>query len=208
MKYSCYYIIGLILFLASVSPLDAADVSGWCPEGQKAFSRGNYEEANLALSSCLYEPPENPELASQGYFLRGETYFDRLDYVAALSDLDLAVELWPENAEAWRTKSWVHYKQEDYLAAIQAITNSLEADPHNTESNHVHASILTAMGRQGQAMDAYDLAYSFETRQTVEKLQRALNGEGFTVGNVDGVYGSQTREALKACIAAGCILSM
>lgn len=167
-----------------------------------------YEEANLALSSCLYNPPEDPVLASQGYFLRGETYFDRSDYVAALSDLDLAVELWPENAPAWRTKAWVHYNQEDYLAAIQAITMALEADPHSTESNHVHATILTAMDRNSQAMDAYDLAYSFETKDTVQKLQRALEREGFNVGSTDGVYGSQTRDALKACIQADCILSM
>lgn len=208
MKKSGFLGLHLALLMALVSPAQGADVSGWCPEGQKTFNAGKYDDANLALSSCLYNPPEDPVLASEGYYLRGKTYFERLDYQAALSDLELAVELWPENAEAWRSKAWLHYKQDDFLPAIQSITTALEADPHNTRSNYVHASILTAMDRPKAAMDAYDLAYSFESKDTVQKLQEALQDQGFKVGSIDGVYGAQTREALKACIADKCILSM
>jgi tetratricopeptide (TPR) repeat protein len=205
-----YGLLGLhlALLITLMSHAQAADVSAWCPDGQKTFKAGKFDEANLALSSCLYNPPEDPVLASEGYYLRGETYFERLDYQAALSDFDLAVELWPENAEAWRSKAWLHYKQDDFLPSIQSITRALEVNPHSTKSNYVHASILTAMDRPGAAMDAYDLAYSFESRETVKKLQQELDNQGFSVGSIDGVYGAQTRKALKACIADKCILSM
>ena len=62
------------------------------------------------------------------------------------------------------------------------------------------------MDRDNQAMDAYDLAYSFEERRKIQELQKALADQGFGVGSSDGVYGSRTRNALKACIAAGCII--
>jgi tetratricopeptide (TPR) repeat protein len=186
----------------------SADAGNWCPEGQQAFSRGKYEEANMALSSCLYNPPDDAALAAKGYYMRGETYLDRDDYDAALSDFDLAVELDPENATAWRSKAWVHYKQNELHSAITAITESLEVDPHNTKSQHIHAQILTAMGRENAAMDAYDLAYSFEDREQVKKLQKALQNQDYLDGAVDGVYGTKTRAALRACIANGCSLTL
>ena len=42
----------------------------------------------------------------------------------------------------------------------------------------------------------------------MQKLQQELDNQGFSVGSIDGVYGAQTRKALKACIADKCILSM
>ena len=208
MRSSGLFLLQITLLIGTLSPAMAADVAAWCPDGQKLFSAGKLEDANLALSSCLYNPPDDPVLASEGYYLRAETYFDRLDYQAALSDLDLAVELWAENAEAWRSKAWLHFKQNEFHLAITAITQGLEADPHSTESHFVHASILTALGRAYAAMDAYDLAYSFENKQTVQKLQQALESKGFELGTIDGVYGAQTRSALKACIAEGCTLTL
>lgn len=183
-----------------------ADVSDWCPEGQKAFAAGKFEEANVALNSCLYSPPEDAIAASEGYYLRGETYMDTQDYQAAISDFDKAVELDPDNADAWRSKAWAHFKRDELHLAITAITTSVEIDSQNTESHHVHAQILVAMDRDNQAMDAYDMAYSFEDRRKVQALQQALADQGYPVGSNDGVYGSRTRDALKACIAAGCII--
>ncbi len=182
----------------------AQDVSSWCPDGQKAFSAKKYEQANLALSSCLYSPPEDPAAAAAGYVMRGETYADRLDYEAALSDYDRAIELVPDYGLAWRDKAWAHYKRNELHPAISAINRSLEAEPYNTQSQHIKAQILTLLGRSQKAMNAYDLAYSFENPERVRKLQESLAGLDYDVGAADGVYGTQTREALKACIADGC----
>lgn len=204
MKVSGLLGLSLVWLFAVTPPGARADVASWCPEGQKAFSAGNFEAANLALNSCLHSPPEDPDLAASGYLLRGKTYFERLDFEAALSDFDRAVELSPDNAAAWRSKAWVHYKRNDLHPAVEAITKSLEVDPHNTKSHHVHAQILTALGREDSAMDAYDLAYSFESRETVRKLQQALENLDYKVGAIDGVYGAGTRRALKRCIADGC----
>lgn len=195
------------IFIFGASAL-SADVSSWCPEGHKAYASGKMEAANIALSSCLYSPPEEPEFAAEGYYLRGETYYARGDYEAAASDFDLAVELWPDHAPAWRSKAMVHYRRNEFLEAITAISRALGIDPYNTESHFVHAQILTAMERPLLAMDAYDLGFSFESRATVQKLQEALETAGFKVGAIDGVYGARTRDALKACIAAGCELRM
>lgn len=196
--------LSLATLIAAAPMVAHADVSSWCPEGQQAFSAGKYEAANQALNTCLYSPPEQPDIAAEGYIMRGETYLHAQDYEAALSDFERAIELLPANAVAWRSKAWVHYKRDELHPAVTAIGESLEIDPHNTESHHIHAQILTAMGREAAAMDAYDLAYSFESPATVQALQNALESQGFTVGAIDGVYGARTREALKECIAAGC----
>jgi len=201
----------LVMFtvLANLVPIAAvSDIGSWCPEGQRAFSAGKYEAAGLALNNCLYSPPEDPELAAEGYYMRGESYLAMEDYEAALSDFEHAVDLYAEFAPAWRSKAWVHYKQDDYHAAVVSIDTALAADPGSTETHHVHAQILTAMGRTGGAMDAYDLAYAFESRQTVQKLQQALSAQGYKVGATDGVYGARTRDALKACVADGCIIEL
>lgn len=178
--------------------------TGWCKDGRRAFHAERYEEANKLLSSCLYSRPEDPATAADGYYMRGVTYLQRPDMEAALGDFDLAIEIFPQHAYAWQQKSWVHYLGEDYHPAIVAIENSLRNDPNNTKSHHIHALILTAMERPDQAMDAYDLAYSFERRDTIMDLQRALQAQGYSPGAVDGNYGGRTRDALKACIAAGC----
>jgi tetratricopeptide (TPR) repeat protein len=192
----------------SPQPANAADVSAWCPQGQKSFNGGQFEAANLALNSCLNSPPDNPEVAAEGYLLRGETYLRGLVYKAALSDLDRAVELSPANADAWRVKAWISYKLKDFHGGVTAIDESLQIDPLSTESHHIHAQILTAMGRQNAAMDAYDMAYSFEDQGTVQTLQQSLENQDYEIGPIDGVYGSRTRDALKACIADGCSISL
>ena len=197
-----------VIMLALFTPTVHSDFSTWCPEGQKAFASGKMDAANQALSSCLYNPPEDPVFASRGYAMRGDTYFSRGDNQAAASDFTLAVELWPDNDAAWRSKAMVHYRLNEHLEAITAISRSLEISPNSTQSHFVHATILTAMERPLLAMDAYDLGFSFESSATVQKLQQALEAQGFKVGAVDGVYGAHTRGALKSCIAAGCVLSM
>lgn len=184
----------------------AVNVAGWCPDGQRAFDAGNFEVANLALNSCLHSPPEDQVVAADGYFLRGLIYAERRDYQAALGDLDRAVELAPENADAWRNKAWVHYKLNELHPAVTSIERALELDTQSTASHHIHAQILTAMERDSAAMDAYDLAYSFESRATVQQLQEALVSQDYDIGSIDGVYGGRTRDALKACIADGCSL--
>lgn len=198
----------LAILVAAMPVAAHADVSDWCPEGQKAFSAGKYEAAMLALNSCLYSPPDDPELAASGYIMRGRTYLQGLDYQAALSDFETAVELSPENAVAWRNKAWVHYKRNELHPAVMAIEKSLEFDAQSTRAHHIHALILTAMGRPEAAMDAYDMAYSFESRSTVQALQQALKNQGYRLEAVDGVYGAHTREALKACIADGCSITL
>lgn len=202
-------LLGLCLATSiAIAPLHvtAADVSGWCPEGQRTYLSGNYEAANLALNRCLHSPPEDPEAATHGYYLRGETYLERLDYQAALSDFDRAVELAPSNGEAWRSKAWVHYKLNELHPAVTAIEKALEVDARSTQSHHINAQILTALDRELAAMDAYDLAYSFESRETVQRLQQALASQDYETGAIDGVYGARTRNALKACITDGCRL--
>lgn len=203
-------LLGLSLaMLVTVAPAAArADVASWCPAGQKAFSAGNYEAAKLALNSCLYSPPDDPDLAAGGYAMRGETYLRSQDYEAALSDFETAVGLSPANAAAWRSKAWVHYRRNELHPAVMAVEESLKFDAHNTETHHLHALILTAMGRQDAAMDAYDLAYSFESRATVQALQQALQNQGYKLEANDGVYGARTREALKACISDGCTIPL
>lgn len=194
----------------AIAPLHvtAADVSAWCPEGQRAYLTGDYEAANLALNSCLHSPPEDPEAAAEGYYLRGETYLERLDYQAALSDFDRAVELAPSKGEAWRSKAWVHYKLNELHPAVTAIEKALEVDARSTQSHHINAQILTALERELAAMDAYDLAYSFESRETVQRLQRALASQDYEIGAIDGIYGARTRNALKQCIADRCGLAL
>lgn len=204
MRFSGLLGLSLATLIAAAPAVARADVSSWCPEGQKAFAAGRTEAANLALNSCLYSPPEEPAAAAEGYAMRGETYLAALDYEAALSDFDRAIELAPANAGAWRSKAWVHYKRNELHPAVVAITESINLDPRNTESHHIHAQILTAMGRESAAMDAYDLAYSFESKQAVQRLQQALVSQDYPIGTVDGVYGAQTRDALKACIANRC----
>lgn len=204
-------LLGLSLAICAwfgVSEALAADVSAWCPEGQRTFASGDYDAANLALNSCLNSPPADPNAAAEGYLLRGQTYVERLDYQAALSDFDHAIELAPDSANAWRSKAWVHYKLNELHPAVSAIERALEVDAHSTESHHIHAQILTAMGRKVAAMDAYDLAYSFEDRATVQSLQRALASQDYEIGAIDGVYGARTRDALKQCIADGCRLAL
>ena len=182
----------------------AQDVRAWCPDGYKAFVAERFEAANLALSACLYEPPEDAELAAGAYVMRGLTYAAADDTEAALNDFDRAVDLMPQNAVAWREKARVHYRLGDLHPAIESIEQSLAIDPNNTESHHVHAQILTTLERPELAMDAYDLGYSFETKDRVRRLQENLAGLGYAIGAADGVYGRRTRDALKACIADGC----
>jgi len=176
----------------------------WCPAGTKAFEARNYDDANLKLSSCLHSPPEDPQAAADGYYMRGVTYLEREDYVAALGDFDLSIERLPEHAPAWQKKAWVHYKNNELHPAIEAIGESVRLDSTNTESHHIHALILIAMGRDGLAVDSFDLAYSFERSGTVKQLQQSLRRLGYNVGAVDGNYGGRTRNALKSCITDRC----
>ncbi|NDJ85703.1 MAG: tetratricopeptide repeat protein [Chloroflexi bacterium] len=64
----------------------------------------------------------------RAYFLRGQIYFDREEYAAALADFGRAIELQPEIAEAYAARADVLRAQDNLEDALLDYTRAIEYD--------------------------------------------------------------------------------
>ena len=83
---------------------------------------------------------------SEAFYRLGRVLYDqgRLSY--AVSTLEDAVSIAPNNSGAWISLAQAHYEQRHYQKAISAFERVLEIDPNNTLVREYIALIHRIMG--------------------------------------------------------------
>jgi len=143
---------------------------------------------------------------ANAYVNRGVTYDELGEHSRAIQDYDQAIRVDPEYDDAYNNRAWALYLTGRYEQALVDVDRSLSLAPKNLETIDTRAHVLAALGRTGEAVAAFERAMKFGGADRVRTYQEALKKLGYFHGATDGTYGSRTRDALNACIDAGCRL--
>jgi len=104
------------------------------------------------------------------------------DLDLALKILDAAVDIAPEEAEAWYLRAKVHYLQKEYEPALADLKRALERDPKHYRALDDLGLVFEALGTKKEALQAYRKALQVNpfldgARQAVEFLSREVGGQ-------------------------------
>ena len=191
----------LVLYAAPAAAQDT-----WCVSGQSAYEARDYAAARDAFTACI-EGGDVPEaFLTDAHHRRGRSAMKLGDHDAALADFDRAVAFDETHAQALNSRGWTLLLKglpEAALPDLEAAKALAPDDPGIADS---YAHVLAALGRERDALEAFDAAVALQSPQQVAQLQEQLRGAGYDAGPSDGVMGPQTRAALAACIRDRCII--
>jgi predicted negative regulator of RcsB-dependent stress response len=103
------------------------------------------------------------------------------DLDLALKILDAAIDIAPEEAEAWYLRAKVHYLQKEYELSLADLRHALDRDPKHYRALDDLGVVLEALGTKKEALQAYRKALQVNpflegARQAVEFLSREVGG--------------------------------
>jgi tetratricopeptide (TPR) repeat protein len=113
---------------------------------------------------------------------RADRFIKESDLDLALKVLDAAVDLAPDDAEAWHRRSTVHFLEKDYEFALADLRRALDIDPKHYSAIKDLGVVLQMMGAKKEALQAYRKALEVnpflgDARQAVESLSREVEGQ-------------------------------
>jgi len=105
------------------------------------------------------------------------------DNELALKLLDAVVTLAPDQAEAWNRRAYVHFKLDNYTAAVGDLRRALALDENHFKALDGLATIFQQMGDDEKALrvlEKLEGVYPFWPKldETIEKLRRKVEGRG------------------------------
>ncbi len=106
---------------------------------------------------------------------RAERFTKEDDLDLAQKILDAAVDMAPDQAEAWYLRAKIHFLKKDYDAAIADLKRALDRDPKHYDAMNDLGVVYEAMGSKKEALEAYRKAlavnpYLSEPKRAVEDL--------------------------------------
>jgi tetratricopeptide (TPR) repeat protein len=126
-------------------------------------ARGDYANIPIWTVAALERAPEDPEIwkaTARFYLARNLALEDEPLHAAAG-----AVQLAPEDAEAWMLLGWAQFNAKDFDAALTTLQTALTYDARHSEAHHLLGLTLQALGRHAEAQDALtraqDLGYQW-----------------------------------------------
>lgn len=116
---------------------------------------GNTDKALADYTTVLMVNPKT----HWGWVQRALLYRDsKRNYVAALADIDKAIELAPKNPDDWELRVETLTKAGKTKEAIEAATKMIELDPQSTNGLSLRASLYKQIEGEKSANAAADLA--------------------------------------------------
>jgi len=188
------------------------------PQNSYAYgARGNtYEKTgriDRALADCTQAIKLDPRQVA-AYIVRGNIYDDQGQPDRAIADYNRALEINRQEFDAYNALAWIkattlepRYRNGQEAVRLARKALDLKLKPADRiEVLDTLAAAYVASGKPGEALKHYEEAMQAGGRMRVATYQQDLKEKGRYHGTVDGAYSADTRDALAACIQAGCQL--
>jgi Tetratricopeptide repeat len=96
---------------------------------------------------------------------------------------DAAVDLAPDYAEAWSHRAYLHYRMNNYAAALGDMRRALALDPNHFRALDGMAKILVLLGEKKAALAAYEKLLQVHPnieggRESLDELKKEVEGQG------------------------------
>lgn len=156
----------------------------------------NYAQAHVSLSLVLAQQGEldaagahldraielqgNSAAAAYTHYFRSKVWAGENQVEKALAELDVAVGLRPDFAEAWSDLGGVRRIARDSEGAEKALAKSVALDPENALAQYRLGQVELENGRTGEAIQHLQIAlqYAPDDRATLYNLMRGLRKAG------------------------------
>ncbi len=121
------------------------------------FQNKQWDEAIAAWTEII-RLVNNPKQKSVIYSNRGNAYSDKGDKDRAIQDYDKAIELNPQNADAFNNRGVVYRNKGDKDRAIQDYDKAIELNPQHAEVFYNRGVTYSDKGDKDRAIQDYDKA--------------------------------------------------
>ena len=163
------------------------------------------EDNDRRIAGCtevLATPDLPPDMAALAYSMRALAYSVKGQYDKALPDYDRALAINPNFAAALNNRAWALFKAGRAESGKDDVERSLALQPGSPHALDTRAHIRQTLGKVDDAMADYELAMRFGGERIVKLYQCGLQAQGLYKGDVDGIYSSAVKQALKSCVSS------
>ncbi|MEQ1696356.1 MAG: tetratricopeptide repeat protein [Hyphomicrobiaceae bacterium] len=139
------------------------------------------------------------------YSARALAYSVQGRYEQAIPDYDQSLALDPNSAIALNNRAWAYFKSGQPERGAADVEKALALLPDSPHTLDTRAHIFQSRGDHHKALRDYETAMRFGGSHIVKLYQCGLQANALYDGEIDGLYTSDMRKALEACVATtGC----
>lgn len=139
------------------------------------------------------------------YSARALAYSVQGQYDRAIPDYDASLAIDPNSAIALNNRAWAYFKSGVPERGSTDVEKALVLLPDSPHTLDTRAHIYQSRGDQRGALRDYERAMRYGGEHIVKLYQCGLQAHSLYEGEIDGLYTSDMRKALEACVATtGC----
>ncbi len=152
-------------------------------QGLSHYGRGAYERALQAFNKAADLLPETPRLLGERwaalFFYRGNAYADLGQYEQAIADYNQAIQINPQDAEAYNNRGIAYADLGQYEQATADYNQALQINPQLAEAYYNRGNAYYDLGQYEQAIADYTQAI-----QINPQLAKAYHNRGVTYAHL------------------------
>ncbi len=133
---------------------------------------GNWESAIRDYTTHMKQLSDVQSNSAPHYAYRGNSYIQLHRYEEALADLDIAIELEPDNSLAWSYRAYTHFELGNERLALADSDRAVSLAPNVSGHWCTRGSIHYEMGSYDQAMADLDRAIELAPNYYVARVWR------------------------------------
>jgi tetratricopeptide (TPR) repeat protein len=154
----------------------------------------------IGCSFVIEMPYVSKAIRGKAHARRALAYSLKQDYDNALPDYAMAIELDPLDAMPLNNRAWVFWRLARLEEGLADVEKAIALDPTSHHAFDTRAHIKHSMGDADGALRDYETAIRMGGEKIVKLYQCGLEAQGLYAGPIDGLYTSDVRSALRACV--------
>jgi len=125
-------------------------------EAQRAFNRGDLDEAIRKSTSAIAAPDLPPKERGAAFTVRGIAYGKKGDHARAIREFSTAIDLNPLDPEAFYNRGVAYTALRDFDQAMRDFGTVIRLDPKNSPAFYSRGFVYLLKGRLERAIQDFD----------------------------------------------------